>query len=296
MIFQSHNNSQQHTKSKGIIIIIMTSIAVTIPNFYNKSPVVSDHDHVHDLNSMIDLDDVFSDVFTSLEHNYLEAVDQQEHPAAYNNSFAMTPNPLQNNNTVFVPAVSPPSSDAGLSEWDDVEPTTLAEMRGTARSVSPSTTRSTDSTQPIPFAANSSITKKIVKKRSNNPKKRPRPPKEEDEAKVEELQRRERNRQHAKKSRQRKKSFTQDLEQSLTDLKEENTKLREQICAAIGNTKTESMLQTRLANPAPAAEQRFIACLKQPEHRVVDADTLTFLQSLKKEIPSIHHDPLGTAA
>jgi hypothetical protein len=270
----------------------MTFVAVPFPNFYQKSYVAD-----HDLNSMINLDDVFSEIFSSLEHNYLEAVDQQEEQPAI--SFVMgTPNPLQTR-TVFVPAVSPPSSDAEIGEWDDLEPTTLAEMRASVRAVSPSTTTSsTDSMQPTPFAANSSANKKnIVKKRSNNPKKRPRPPKEEDEAKVEELQRRERNRQHAKKSRQRKKSFTQDLEGSLTDLKEENKKLRQQIYATIGKTKTESMHKTRLATSPANIQQRFVECLKQPENRVVDADAQKFLSRLRVEqISSSYDDPLGTAS
>ncbi len=55
------------------------------------------------------------------------------------------------------------------------------------------------------------------------------------------------------------------------------------------------MLQTRLAIAATAAEQRFIAGGKQPEHRVVDTDTMNVLQSLK-QISSSYDDPLGTAA
>jgi hypothetical protein len=91
--------------------------------------------------------------------------------------------------------------------------------------------------------------------------------------------RRKRNREHAKRSRQRKKSLTSGLEQSLADLKEENAKLREQVYAKIGQTKAEALVQDRMAKATGA----FVTTIKE-SNRVVEGETLKFLQGLRKEL------------
>ena len=105
----------------------------------------------------------------------------------------------------------------------------------------------------------------------------------EEELDEEEIQRarRARNREHARRSRQRKKDLTGVLQQSLQDLQEENAKLRSQIFAIIGQKKAESMITDRLAKPT----ERFVEALQRPENRVVDKETLSFLQGLRKKLP-----------
>jgi hypothetical protein len=101
-----------------------------------------------------------------------------------------------------------------------------------------------------------------------------------EDGEVIEEQRRQRNRDHARKSRLRKKSLTGSLQNSMEELKAENAKLREQIYAAVGRNKTDSMVEKTLATPT----NKFVAGLKKPEHRVVDAETLSFLQGLRTKI------------
>jgi hypothetical protein len=95
--------------------------------------------------------------------------------------------------------------------------------------------------------------------------------------------RRKRNREHAKRSRQRKKSLTSGLEQSLADLKEENAKLRDQVYAKLGPKKADALVQERMAKSTGA----FVTSLQKRESavRVLDSDTLKFLQGLRKEMP-----------
>jgi hypothetical protein len=91
--------------------------------------------------------------------------------------------------------------------------------------------------------------------------------------------RRDRNREHAKRSRLRKKSLTANLEQSMIELKKENEKLRQHAYAQIGKNETDALIQERLANPS----QKVIAALKMTHNRILDNETIIFLQSLRKD-------------
>jgi DNA anti-recombination protein RmuC len=95
--------------------------------------------------------------------------------------------------------------------------------------------------------------------------------------------RRDRNREHAKKSRLRKKSLTDTLEQSMSDLKTENATLRNQAYDTLHMNKeqVDAMIQVRLISPTRA----FLRSFQEPQHRVLDEATVSFLHSLRKNIP-----------
>lgn len=92
---------------------------------------------------------------------------------------------------------------------------------------------------------------------------------------------RKRNREHAKASRQRKKVLTNNLLQCVEDLKQETETLRNQLYAAVGKEKVLSILNATKVE----GQQRFLAAIKKPENRVVDASTLRYLRSLRKRLP-----------
>jgi hypothetical protein len=121
--------------------------------------------------------------------------------------------------------------------------------------------------------------------KSSNPKKRRRSyaSAEDIQGAVDDIDqeaKRERNRYHARRSRQRKQSITDSLKVSLEELKAENAKLREQIYAAIGQAKSDSLVEARLASPA----KNFISAFKKPVNRVLDSKAVEFFQGLRKNI------------
>ena len=93
-------------------------------------------------------------------------------------------------------------------------------------------------------------------------------------------ERRQRNREHAKRSRQRKKSLTSTLQQSVDELKAENAKLRAQLYASLGQSNTMRALKARQERE----RRSFLQGLQQPQNRVVDDATRTFLKSLRKNV------------
>ena len=213
-----------------------------------------DHDH---LTSLLNMDDIFADIVSSLEHT----------PDQDFTTCEDTPNHLfpDQSRMGFVP-VSPSTSCNGLSESAVVEPTILAEM-------SPARVSPTIEGIEKP---NSKKRKRAISDSSS----------EADGGEIQQA-RRERNREHAKRSRQRKKSLTGDLQEALKDLKEENAKLREQIHSIFGQKKTESLVSARLGS----STENFIQALKKPENRVVDSSTQQFLQRLRKTIPTHFNGP-----
>jgi hypothetical protein len=77
----------------------------------------------------------------------------------------------------------------------------------------------------------------------------------------------------------------------MADLKEENEKLRECVYAKIGRKEADSAVELRMRSPA----EKCIAALKNPENRVVDEDTSSFLKDLSKKISAkeTHHLAVG---
>jgi hypothetical protein len=70
------------------------------------------------------------------------------------------------------------------------------------------------------------------------------------------------------------------LEHAIKDLKAENEKLRSQLYAVIERKKAEKLVDARMNS----ASDKFVEAIKQPENRICDADTLKFLQSLRKDV------------
>ena len=111
--------------------------------------------------------------------------------------------------------------------------------------------------------------------------------------------RRDRNRIHAKQSRQRKKSLTDELGHSLEDLKQENDLLKQRIRAVIykdqnlGEEEFNKILQDRILMDTIARstrpQERFVKAILS--HKTLDDDTISFLQSMRKNIPSSTEDP-----
>ena len=231
----------------------MSSAVINLPSVDNFD---FENDH---LNSLINMDDLFSDIVSSLENNTVP-----EPPVAPMMKLSYgTPNPLATPlkvDTSFVP-VTPSTSCSGLDEYEpSIEPTKLSEMIAS---------QVPHRVSPIPAPSikkNEDASKNVLVKKPNTKKRcRSVSNSSEEEGLDEEALRRERNRQHAKRSRLRKKNLTGDLQQSLKDLKEENAKLRSQLFEILGQKKTESLVQARMSNPA----EQFVQNLKQPENRVV---------------------------
>jgi hypothetical protein len=108
--------------------------------------------------------------------------------------------------------------------------------------------------------------------------------------------RRKRNREHAKKSRERKKLHANTLQDSVNELKEDNRQLRLILTNHLGPTRTKAMIEARLASsPTTTSSETsspFVAAL-QNQSSVVDAETLTFLQELRTNVPTmLHHHEL----
>jgi hypothetical protein len=77
----------------------------------------------------------------------------------------------------------------------------------------------------------------------------------------------------------------------MADLKEENEKMRERVYEKIGKKETDSAVELRIRSPA----EKCIVALKNPQNRVVDEDTLSFLKDLSKKIiaKEDHHLAVG---
>jgi len=235
---------------------------------------------------MFDFEDVFSDVISTFD----PCAPTSTCDVGPATSALGTPNPLapsQQDPVVYVP-VSPTSSCNGLDIYAAAttpEQIKISEM---------ASFRETTCVSPSPRAEPPAKPTKSKHAASSNKKRRhsaiqTESADEEDEAIQE--QRRQRNRDHARKSRLRKKSLTGSLQNSLEELKIENAKLREQIYAAIGKNKTETMVKASLASPT----ENFIAALKKPENRVLGAETLSSLQGLTAKI-SPPNDPVQIVA
>ena len=92
---------------------------------------------------------------------------------------------------------------------------------------------------------------------------------------------RKRNREHAKKSRQRKKALTDDLQNTVEALRSETEKLRQELFDKLGEEEVTAILEERKRKE----QEDFIAALRQPKNRVVDASALKFLKGLSKKLP-----------
>ena len=77
----------------------------------------------------------------------------------------------------------------------------------------------------------------------------------------------------------------------MADLKEENEKLRKRVYAKIGQKEADSAVELRMRSPA----EKCIIALKNPENKVVDEDTFSFLKDLSKKIIAKegHHLTVG---
>ncbi|CAJ1955707.1 unnamed protein product [Cylindrotheca closterium] len=106
------------------------------------------------------------------------------------------------------------------------------------------------------------------------------------QADPEEQIRRNRNREHAKRSRQRKKAFTDDLTSTLEALREDTEKLRQELYSALGKEEVESILEEQKQK----RQDDFLAAVKDPKNRVLDASAMKFLKGLSKKLPKNNED------
>jgi Basic region leucine zipper len=91
---------------------------------------------------------------------------------------------------------------------------------------------------------------------------------------------RQRNRDHARSSRLRKRNLTEGLQHMITDLKKVNETLRTQAYVFQTKEEVDSILQARVSD----GFEKFLTGLKQPENRVLDPETISFLESLRNDM------------
>ena len=282
------------------------------------------HEDIHAMLD-VDVDDIFASVFSAFEDE--EEVETQKMSAVPDlNLHIQTSNPLGqwvNSYINYAAPVTPTSSCVELARFEEgngdasFDPTPLADfmtapdfiMMGLPepagqhmRAISPVQNGCYTATRPTKKRRgdkSSAVTTAVVpaeapKERKSHTKRAPSSSssvqdKESPDA-VE--QTRQRNREHARKSRMRRKVLTTNLQQTLDDLKAENDKLRGFIMQSIEQGRATSLLK-KAQVPAPA--EQFIAALKQPENRVVDDSTLTFLKGLQKDAITVNNIQASSA-
>ena len=100
----------------------------------------------------------------------------------------------------------------------------------------------------------------------------------------------EQNRLSAKKSRAKKKQKVQTMNKLLANLKEENKKLREYVDKKLGKAEVQTLLVQKRAEAkkqeSKLATQNFVAALRNPANRIVDIETMDFLNQLHQNLVS----------